>query len=399
MSKLKKTIDYIILFPITWLFSGFLIVPGADKSIVIIIFTSIIVAIGYYKLDNIKRNYKDPYILSLFIISIFNVLFYETIGFGSGELRSYLAVMLYLLVLPKDILYFKNLKWLLFLAASLSFLILTYNRYGLDIERGIRTVNPIPYSITLALYATSALYLCIFKKSKISMVSYILLVMGIFITETRGAILPLIITSSFLVFLFFIKSKKIKIKHIIVSIISLSIIFIASLEVIKNRTEATLVEIQRLSDGDMDSSIGLRLQFWQAAQQLYALSPICGLGDSHIDELQALHQQGKVSDAVAKYSPTHYHNQYIDKLVKTGVLGFMLLITIQLIPCIISFRKKSKARILTYTLTMLITLACLTDTPMSQPFSLLPILVLFYLFSKIRDRDSKNDIEMQFPLP
>ncbi|CAK1798874.1 O-antigen ligase family protein [Vibrio crassostreae] len=397
--NLKKIIDCIILLPIIWLFSGFLIVPGADKSIVIIILISIIVAVGYYKLDNIKKNYKDPYILSLFVISIFNVLFYETIGFGSGELRSYLAVMLYLLVLPKDILNFKNLKWLLFIAASLSFLILTYNRYGLDIERGIRTVNPIPYSITLTLYAISALYLCVFKKSKISIVSYTLLVMGIFITETRGAIFPLIITSSFLIFLFFMNNKKIKVKHLVITIISLSIIFTASFEVIKNRTEVTLVEIQRLSDGDMNSSIGLRFQFWKAAQQLYTLSPIYGLGDSHADELKTLNQQGKVSDSVARYSPTHYHNQYIDKLVKTGILGFILLIIIQLIPCIVSFREKSKARILIYTLTMLITLACLTDTPMSQPFSLLPILILFYLFSKIRDKDSKNDIEMQFPLP
>ncbi|MFA0149122.1 O-antigen ligase family protein, partial [Vibrio lentus] len=201
MPNLKKIIDCIILLPIIWLFSGFLIVPGADKSIVIIILTSIIIAIAYYKADNIKRNYKDHYIITIFVVSTFNIIFYETIGFGSGELRSYLAVMLYLLVLPKDIVTFKILKWLLFLAGVLSFFILTYNRYWLDIERGILTVNPIPYSITLTLYATSALYLCLFKKSKISIVSYTLLVMGVFITETRGAIFPLIITSSFLFFI------------------------------------------------------------------------------------------------------------------------------------------------------------------------------------------------------
>ncbi|MEZ9245950.1 O-antigen ligase family protein [Vibrio lentus] len=399
MPNLKKIIDCIILLPIVWLFSGFLIVPGADKSIVIIILISVIVAVGYYKLDNIKKNYKDPYILSLFVISTFNVLFYETIGFGSGELRSYLAVMLYLVVLPKYSLNFKYLTRLLFLAASLSFLILTYNRYGLDIERGIQTVNPIPYSVTLSLYAITALYLCIYKKSKISILSYALLVMGILITQTRGAILPLIITSSFLVFLFFISNKKIKVQYLTISIISLSVIFTASFEAIKSTTEATLVEIQRLSDGDMDSSIGLRLQFWQAAQQLYTLSPIYGLGDSHIDELKALNQIGKVSETVAIYSPTHYHNQYIDKLVKTGIIGFILLIIIQLIPCVISYREKSEVRCLIYILTLLVTLACLTDTPMSQPFSLLPILILSYIFLKFNERGSMSDIEVQSPLP
>ncbi|WP_435248241.1 O-antigen ligase family protein [Vibrio sp. nBUS_14] len=397
MPNLKKIIDCIILLPIIWLFSGFLIVPGADKSIVIIILISVIVAVVYYKLDNIKRNYKDPYILTIFIASIFNVIFYETIGFGSGELRSYLAVMLYLLVLPKDMVNFKSLKWLLLLAASVSFSILTYNRYGLDIERGILNVNPIPYSITLTLYAIIALYLCVYKKSKISIVSYTLLVLGVFITETRGAIFPLIITSSFLIILFFKNKNKnnIIVKHLIVSIVSLSVIFIASFDVIKNRAEVTLVEIQRLSDGDMDSSIGLRFQFWRAAQQLYTLSPIYGLGDSHADELKALNQEGKVSDAVARYSPTHYHNQYIDKLVKTGILGFTLLIMIQLIPCIISLRKKAKARVLIYTLTMLIALACLTDTPMSQPFSLLPILLLIYLLLNCNEESANDDTEMK----
>ncbi|MEZ8879515.1 O-antigen ligase family protein [Vibrio lentus] len=395
MPNLKKIIDFIILLPIIWIFSGFLIVLGADKSIVIIMSISIIVAIAYYKLDNIKINYKDPYILTIFVASIFNVVFYETIGFGSGELRSYLAVMLYFLVLPKNTLTFKNIKYFLFLSAVISLSILIYNRYELGIERGIYIVNPIPFAITLSLYAVTALYLCIYKKCNLSILSYALLVSGILITQTRGAILPLIITSFFLIFLFLMQKRIVRVKYVAIVIALLSIVFTASFDIIKNTTNATLTEIQRLSDGDMDSSIGLRFQFWKAAQQLYTLSPIYGLGDSHADELQALHQQGKVSDAVARYSPTHYHNQYIDKLVKTGILGFILLLVIQVIPCIISFRKKTKARVLIYALTMLIALTCLTDTPMSQPFSLLPILLLTYLLLNCNEESVNYDTEMK----
>ncbi|WP_086971839.1 O-antigen ligase family protein [Vibrio coralliirubri] len=390
--NLKKIIDCIISLPIIWLFSGFLIVPGADKSIVIIILISIIVSVGYYKLDNIKKNHKDPYILSLFVISIFNVLFYETIGFGSGELRSYLAVMLYFLVLPKNTLTFKNIKYFLFLSAIISLSILIYNRYELGIDRGIYIVNPIPFSITLSLYAVTALYLCIYKKCNLSILSYVLLVSGILITQTRGAILPLIITSFFLISLFLMQKRIVRVKYVAIVIALLSIVFTASFDVIKNTTNATLTEIQRLSDGDMDSSIGLRLQFWKAAQQLYTLSPIYGLGDSHADELKALNQEGKVSDTVAIYSPTHYHNQYIDKLVKNGIVGFILLIIVQLLPCIISYRKKSEARFLIYFLTLLISLACLTDTPMSQPFSLIPFLFLSFISLEFSHKNSKNDI-------
>ncbi|MEZ9424118.1 O-antigen ligase family protein [Vibrio lentus] len=399
--NIKKIIDIIILFPIIWLFSGFMLVHGGDKIIVPIVIISIVSCLGYYKLAHVKVNYNHPYIVLIALSSVFFLILYKTIGFGSGELRSYIAVMVYLLIIPKDILTTKNLEWLLFTAALLSLSMLSYNRYELEILRGVNTFNPIPYSTTLSVYALSALYLSLFKRSSLSIITYIALLIGIFITETRGVILSLGISSTIMCLLAAKMNKKLNIRHVFVALIVISIVLISSLGVIKDRIDTTIVEVQQLSDGDIDitSSIGLRFQFWKAATKLYTISPIYGLGDSHAHELQLLHQAGLVSDLVAQYSPTHYHNQYIDKLVKNGVLGLMLLLLIQLAPCVISFRRRSNNRILIYMLTVLAILTGLTDTPMSQPFSLIPILLITYLLLNINESNLDDGIETKSHSP
>lgn len=397
MMNKNNVINIIILLPVIWLFSGFMLIHGGDKIIIPVILTSIIFSLFFHKLSNIKENYKNPYIILLALSSLVFSVLYETIGFGSGELRSYIAVALYLLVIPKDILTIKKIEWLLFIAACSSCAMLTYNRYDLDIVRGVNTFNAIPYSITLSVYAVAALYLSLFKKSKLSIITYILLFIGIFITETRGAIFSLIITSTTMCVLAAKINKRLHIRHALVALLVTSVVLASSFEVIKDRVDKTIVELQRLSEGDIDmnSSIALRFQFWQAATKLYTKSPVYGLGDSHAHELQLLHKSGLVSDLVAEYSPAHYHNQYLDKLVKSGVLGLILLLAVQLVPCVISYKKRGKDRLLIYMITLLITLACLTDTPMSQPFTLLPILLLTYLLLNCNEQSVNYDTEMK----
>ncbi|TKF74753.1 O-antigen ligase family protein [Vibrio sp. F13] len=391
----KNIVDTIILLPIIWIFSGFLIFNGGDKNIVALIIVSIIVSIIYYKKETIKKDHNYTYFLTLFTSALVGSVYYITIGFGSGEVRSYIAISLYLLVLPRRLINSEQLKWMVFLGACVSVALLTYNRYELNIVRGVNSFNPIPYSIALSVYAITALYLFLFKKSKISIISFALLLVGIFITETRGAIFPVISVSIMMCCLTLFRIQRIKNKHLFFAIIPISLAILSSLNVLSDRIEDTKVEIERITSGDMNSSIGFRLQFWAAAQQLYIKSPIYGLGDSHKENLQKLYKEGKVSNSIARYSPTHYHNQYIDKLVKNGAIGFLLLLIIQLIPCIIASKKKLPSRYLTYSLTTLVVLSGLTDTPMSQPFSLIPILIVTYLSLNLDSLSLTNGIEMK----
>ncbi|PMK68465.1 hypothetical protein BCT93_18505 [Vibrio lentus] len=400
MNKYKENIiETIILLPIIWIFSGFLIFHGGDKSIVALIIVSILTSIIYHNKEISKKDHNSPYINVIFITMLIGSVYYTTIGFGSGEIRSYIAIGIYLFVLPKKLINTNLLKWLVFIGACTSMTLLVYNRYELNIIRGVNSFNPIPYSITLSIYAITALYFSLFQKSKLSIISFTLLLIGIFITETRGAIFPVISVSIAMCCLALFRIQRIKTKHLFLAIIPISLAIFSSLNVLSDRIEDTRVEIERITSGDMNSSIGLRLQFWAAAKQLYIKSPIYGLGDSHKEKLQELYKEGKVSKSIARYSPTHYHNQYIDKLVKNGAIGFLLLLAIQLIPCVISLKKKLPDRHLTYSLTTLVVLAGLTDTPMSQPFSLIPILIVTYLSLNLDSLSLTNDIGMKPGMP
>ncbi|MFA0520707.1 O-antigen ligase family protein, partial [Vibrio sp. 10N.222.55.E8] len=96
---------------------------------------------------------------------------------------------------------------------------------------------------------------------------------------------------------------------------------------IEDRINSTLVEIHKISNGDMTSSIGLRFQMWKSARYSFVKSPIYGLGDSHREVLIELNKEGLVDDSLVKFSPNHYHNQFIDKLVKTGIIGLISMLT------------------------------------------------------------------------
>lgn len=400
MNKYKKNIvETIILLPIIWIFSGLLIFHGGDKSIVALIIVSIFTSIIYYNKEILKKNHGSLYINVLLITVLVWSVYYTTIGFGSGEIRSYIAISLYLFVLPIKLINTNRLKWLVFIGSCLSITLLVYNRYELNIVRGVNTFNPIPYAISLSTYAIIALYFSLFKKCKLSIISFTLLLMGIFITETRGAIFPVILVSIAMCCLALFRMQRIKVKYLFLAIIPISLAVFSSLNVISDRIEDTSVEIERITSGDMNSPIGLRLQFWAAAKKLYIKSPIYGLGDSHKEKLQELYEEGEVSKSIARYSPTHYHNQYIDKLVKNGAIGFLLLLVIQLIPCVISLKKKLPDRYLTYSLTALVVLAGLTDTPMSQPFSLIPILIVTYLSLNLDSLSLTSDIELKPGMP
>lgn len=400
MNKYKKSIvETIILFPIIWIFSGFLIFHGGDKSIVALIIVSMLTNIIYQNKEILKKDHSSPYINILFIAVLIGSVYYTTIGFGSGEIRSYIAISLYLFVLPRKLVNANLLKWLVFIGACISITFIIYNRYELNIVRGVYPFNPIPYSIALSIYAITALYFSLFNKSKLSIISFTLLMIGIFITETRGAILPVISVSIAMCCLALFRIQKIRTKHLFLAIIPISLAIFSSLNVLSDRIEDTRIEIERITSGDMNSSIGLRLQFWAAAKQLYIESPIYGLGDSHKEKLQELYKEGEVSEIIARYSPTHYHNQYIDKLVKNGAIGFLLLLAIQLTPCVIASKKKLPSRHLTYSLTTLVVLAGLTDTPMSQPFALIPILIITYLSLNLDSLSLTDGIEMKPDMP
>ncbi|WP_139299825.1 O-antigen ligase family protein, partial [Vibrio injensis] len=134
-------------------------------------------------------------------------------------------------------------------------------------------------------------------------------------------------------------------------------------DTISKRIEQTRVEIERIESGDLASSIGLRLQMWQAATEIAKVNPWFGVGSEHKNILISLVEEGKLQESIGEFHPDHYHNQFFENLAKMGIIGLILTILLMLTPIIYAIKKNVANRELIISLSVLFFIACLTDVP------------------------------------
>jgi O-antigen ligase len=94
------------------------------------------------------------------------------------------------------------------------------------------------------------------------------------------------------------------------------------------------------------------------------------LGEGHKSAFQDLAHQGVVNQAATNYAPYHYHNQFLDTLVKRGVLGLLSLLVLLATPVLIAFKYFRNDNLVLGSvcgITFMYTIASLTDVPFNHP--------------------------------
>lgn len=101
---------------------------------------------------------------------------------------------------------------------------------------------------------------------------------------------------------------------------------------IQSRVHEAFEDISRYVSGESrTSSLGARFQMWKGASHLILEKPMTGWGDSGYQQgMQALADQGVIDPGVLIYE--HAHNDFIDAFAKRGILGFVVLLALYLIP-------------------------------------------------------------------
>jgi len=79
------------------------------------------------------------------------------------------------------------------------------------------------------------------------------------------------------------------------------------------------------------TSVGTRLEMWQASWKIFIENPVLGVGWGHYQK-QAIMQveQGLRNQKIARHS--HPHNQFISALASGGIIGFVAILLLFLIP-------------------------------------------------------------------
>ncbi|WP_249979300.1 O-antigen ligase family protein [Vreelandella olivaria] len=86
-----------------------------------------------------------------------------------------------------------------------------------------------------------------------------------------------------------------------------------------------------ISGENRGTSVGARFEMWRGAALLIQEKPITGWGSNgYKDAMWQLGEEGVIDTEAAQYG--HAHNEFVDAFAKRGIIGFIVLLALYLIP-------------------------------------------------------------------
>lgn len=380
-----KITNIIILLPFIWLATGIYFTHSSDKTMVVMIIISIFTSLTIFKFKIAKQNIKNNHLIWLLMVILSYILFsYFYHGISSQEMRTLIASILLLITFPYSLITKKTLLNLTILGTLFGFIGSYYFSSVLHLSRELWPVNAIPFSTIVATYLVFSLILFLHVENKITkltmLVLFIINISSLILSETRGAILAASIAIAFIL-LKTLNFKKINLKIIATSIIIIIGMFFVLQHPIEQRIEQTMTEYHKIEAGNLTSSVGLRLQMWEIAPKLIENNMILGLGKGHLKKLDQLYFQGFISKQLYEAQTPHYHNQYIDKTIKTGLIGLILFLSLLIIPVFLLRNKKIIYQQLSIGIIIIFSVSSLTDVPFNHGQTLFIYLLFIGVFN------------------
>ena len=178
-----------------------------------------------------------------------------------------------------------------------------------------------------------------YLKKAVLAVSIICLLYASVMSQARGAWLALPFCMSLLLFVA-LRNNKIKLRTVIIALVALAAVIAASpvKDVVTSRINEAKQEIGLYQqDGLHDTSIGIRLELWRFAVDVWKEYPVVGTGPGDFD-LELLAQ--KKAESFGHFSNySNVHNIYLQALANTGSVGFIILcLALFIFPFILFYR-------------------------------------------------------------
>ncbi|MCY9804058.1 O-antigen ligase family protein [Vibrio scophthalmi] len=341
----KSVIDFIITLPILFTFTGIFLYENAVKNIQALILISCTLSLLTYGYSHVRTQIKEnKLILIVLSLAIYGIIQSILHGYSNGLIKMYLSIFIYLTVIPIRNIQsiYKNLLFYVLLATICSISFYFHQEETLNKDRGSWDIGVLHYTVLSAWLTCFAVHALLSTKIRSrQLLSVFIIFANAFIIismQARGTYLALIITILlFLSYLAYKKSKVILFAAIMTMLVLLS--SIGHIPVFEQRMAQTKNEINSISNGNLNTSIGYRIQVWEAACYIIPTAPFFGVGDKHRDMKSTLANQGIISNVAANFR--HYHNDYINTLVKNGTVGLILMISLLTYPIRAFIKNKS----------------------------------------------------------
>jgi O-antigen ligase len=396
--------DLTLFIPVAFAMTGMWWIPEGDKYVPAII----LVLLGYFIASKCWRSThreqkraKTPFSLVVASTAIVCGAGYLLKDGNISELRTFSALSVYSGMSICMVLTLKSWRTVILLSGAGFIAVCFYQSFINDVARAHLNYNPIPFATGLATVLISSLFLAVtsaeLKLKLIAWTTTLLLFIALALTGTRGVVLPATfimgVTITYLLF------RHARSNKLAVAGIGLTIIVAVAIggQILEKRIDATVSDMALIEAGDETGSIGLRLQFWKAALEMSTLEPLTGLGESHKSSFQHLADQGLVNQAAANYAPYHYHNQYLDTLVKKGIPGLLALLGLLLTPPLLAFKYFRRSKLVLGSvlgITFMYAVASLTDVPFNHPVTInLFVLSMISLLSLDSAAEPHSDLQ------
>ncbi|CAB1259387.1 O-antigen ligase family protein [Vibrio cholerae] len=337
----------------------------------------------------IKVNYNSQ--LKSFLIFGFGVVMVYSIyhvirGDGFSLARTLIASLAYLIFVPWKNINPKVVYYIIAIAAIVCGLNAFYERYVLNIYRVGISTNPIPYALYVSFLVLSCVYLLLISQSKtlklLASIGGLLSLSAIIMTYVRGVIFFLPVAIIYLVITTIKPIWKYYIASILSIILLLGVFYTIFQQEINARIVQTQNEIALIKQGNLTSSIGIRLDLWMHGVDIIAQNPLFGVGDSGLQD-----SISQMTNPGAAIQP-HLHNQYLDLLARYGIVG-TLVIFLFCLALVLNLNNSGFEYIgnpLVNSMLMMLIFAGLTDVPLHHTHLIYLLTILCGLLIRFSER-------------
>ncbi|MGL4524728.1 MAG: O-antigen ligase family protein [Spirochaetia bacterium] len=217
-------------------------------------------------------------------------------------------------------------------------------------------------------------------------VSAMFAISAIYLSQSRGVWLALIVVVTFVLFAKAIKEPIKYLSWFLILSCVLAITFYES-DMLRARIYESIYEVNLMESNDYTSSWGLRLMAWKSAWAGFVDNPLLGVG---LDGFKAMQQQqlldGIVNDFYVSYGMNHAHNQFMQNMVIRGILGLIAALAILVYPMRLFWRRSTFVSA-GFIVTLGTFICALTDVPIEHQNTLYIYLIsLFVIFFKNEGR-------------
>lgn len=304
-----------------------------------------------------------------------------------------IPVLLLLSALPM-----KRTAWLFYgvlVGAIGAFVLGYYERFVLGYGRAAGGEHPIMFgdtSMMLGLISSAAAYYFYAQKRyfwvAVSVLAVLAGIGGSVLSASRGGWVALPLIGLFILWQGSdLLGRKLALGVATAGVLLVSVAVAVPQTGIQERIGQAVDEVIRYQHGDVtESSVGMRFDMWKAAVYMFQTAPVLGVGESQTKVVkQELVDQGLISPDVVNFG--HSHNEFLDALAEKGIVGFLLLLSLYLIPMRLFIRKLREHHhnwdVKAYAMAGALVPMCYIDFGLSQVMFSHNIGVMMYVFPMI----------------